>query len=516
MKTLSLSGPMASFRRCAAAVLLALITTLAFASPALAHADFASSTPSDGARVPAGLTAITLAFTASVEPVGPGFEVLDPSGWVRAPDLVEASADGASWTLRFTDPLATGDVGVRWMVAAPDAHPIDGSFVFTIAEADPLVAEDSALSIEHAGTSGRADPAGEGAVALEDFLDRSGRSTSPRLIAATGRAVGFAAGLVGIGALVFTAAVLRGSKGDVAHCVYWVRRAGLLVMVGALMEAIGQLGLVAGGEWSSVWRPSRVADAFWGSAGAAIALRAAGGWLLAFGPRIVVTQAQGVPDAVVAIRQRIDVGADRPVPLSEPALPATVDPLVHPRDAAWFVGRESAPAFVGSALVIAAFTMDGHTVTEGNRVLASLMSVFHVAGAAVWVGGVAMLGSTLRRRHRQGRELRALTLALRFSVLATLALGFVALPGLALAVTILEGPSELWSTDWGRLLLAKTGLVAGAALLGGYNHHVLIPGLADPSTASASAHRFRWVLRFELGMLIGAIVITAALLGASS
>lgn len=39
--------------------------------------------------------------------------------------------------LRFDEPLAGGDIGLRWMVAAPDAHPIGGSFSFTVTAAAP-------------------------------------------------------------------------------------------------------------------------------------------------------------------------------------------------------------------------------------------------------------------------------------------------------------------------------------------------------------------------------------------
>lgn len=127
-----------------------------------------------------------------------------------------------------------------------------------------------------------------------------------------------------------------------------------------------------------------------------------------------------------------------------------------------------------------------------------------------------MLAVVLWRRHRHGRRLRALHLALRFSVVATAALVAVAVAGLALTVIVLDAPSGLWSTQWGRTLMVKTVLVAFAAAGGAYNHRVLIPELSTAPDDPVLVARFRTVVTFEAVALAAAVAATAVLMGAAS
>lgn len=117
---------------------------------------------------------------------------------------------------------------------------------------------------------------------------------------------------------------------------------------------------------------------------------------------------------------------------------------------------------LGALALLAAHRFDGHTVTNGDRLFTGIVDLVPVTGGAVWTGGVLMLTSILWRRHRKGRELRGLQLAVRFSVVATIALAAVGIAGLTLSVIILDGPSATWSTSRGRLLVV-TALLRGAA-----------------------------------------------------
>ena len=142
-------------RQMTAACLAMFLAFDVWASPAAAHTGFESSDPADGSVTSGPVGAITLVFTADAEPTGDGFQLLDPDGTVREP--AEASTtDGRTWVLLFDPPISGGSVGVRWMVKAPDAHPIDGAFTFSTPATpappveDPLAADaapdDAALS----------------------------------------------------------------------------------------------------------------------------------------------------------------------------------------------------------------------------------------------------------------------------------------------------------------------------------------------------------------------------------
>ncbi len=98
---------------------------------ASAHTSFDSSTPTDGAVLAEPVDEILIAFTNPATEAGDGFVVLDPSGQVRAPSSV-TTEDGTLFRLAFDPPLDGGLVGVRWSVRAGDAHPIEGSFSFTV------------------------------------------------------------------------------------------------------------------------------------------------------------------------------------------------------------------------------------------------------------------------------------------------------------------------------------------------------------------------------------------------
>jgi copper transport protein len=330
--------------------------------------------------------------------------------------------------------------------------------------------------------------------------------------------------LIGVGALVFAAAVLRGDPRDIRHVLHWVRRAGVFVVVGAIIELVAQLAVDSGGRWSGVWSLSSLSSVLFSSFGIAVGLRLAGGVALSSGARIDIARASEAPDPVLAIRELVGVGAG---PANEfwgieghtprHGQPASAsEPYIHPGDHAWLPSVDSVGAMLGGLAILAAHLFDGHTVTKGNRLFTGMVDLVHVAGGAVWAGGVLMLASVLWRRHRQGRELRALQLALRFSVVATIALVAVGVAGLVLTVIVLDGPAELWTTQWGRLLMLKTLFVAGAAGAGGYNHKVLIPQMDRAPNDPALASQFRTIVTGEAVALVAVLVVTAFLMGAAS
>lgn len=509
-----------SIHRVATGVMTAVVAVVVLASPAAAHTGFESSDPADGATLDIPLDIITLVFTGEAEPTADGFQVLDPSGELRQPTEA-TTTDGLTWVLRFDPPISGGDAGMRWMVKAPDAHPIDGSFSFTVTAPAPTSLPDpSAVSGADAATPAVPTEQPD----LESFLDTGTDPTkTPLRVGAAGRMITLAGTLIGVGALVFAAAVLRGERRDVRHVLHWVRRAGLLVAFGATVELVAQLAVDSGGEWSAILAWSTISSVFVSSFGIAVALRVAGGLAMVSGARIDITHAIDAPDPVVAIRELVGAGAGPSNGFwvaehhaNHGRESTAAQPYLHEGDQAWFPTVDSAGALLGGLAVLVAHLFDGHTVTKGDRLFTGAVDFVHVAGGAVWVGGVLMLTSILWRRHRQGRELRALQLAVRFSVVATLALVAVGAAGLVLTVIVLDSPSELWATEWGRLLLLKTVFVGAAGVAGGYNHRVLIPQMGSAPDDAALTSQFRTVVTGEAIALVAVLVVTALLMGAAS
>ena len=493
-------------RRCSAAILVAVVALVVTATPASAHTGFESSNPGDGQTIDQPVTEISLTFSGDATPAGEGFVVLDPSGQIREPDEV-TSVDNLTWTLRFDEPLVGGAVGVRWRVAAPDAHPIDGSFSFTVIAEAPAAPEPAADEVaappaaaEVTSDVPEAEPAAtpadpqqetepdeastglqtEDGIDLESFLDTDadvapGASWLFRL----SRVLRLLGAVGGIGGAVFAALVLRSDASEVRSVLYWVRRAGAVLILGSVGTAVAQT-VTLESSWSGLWSTGAWGDTVWSSLGIAIALRLFGGGL--------VMTAAGVQGT---------------------------ETRAHEGDQAW--NSAASPAvFVGMLLIVASFLFDGHTVAEGPRWLHATANLVHVVTAATWAGGVAMLALVIALRRRNNVATRSLQLAVRFSVVATIALVAAGIAGISLSAIILDSPSQLWSTSWGQLLLVKVALVAIAASCGAYNHRVIVPELKRSAADAAVAHRFRNVITLEAIALLAVTVTTALLIGAST
>ena len=135
-----------------------------------------------------------------------------------------------------------------------------------------------------------------------------------------------------------------------------------------------------------------------------------------------------------------------------------------------------------------------------------------VGAAGAWVGGlvalaiVGVLGGLRGEGHR---------LLHRFSAIATVSIVAVGVAGVVMAAMVLDGFDELTSTDWGRLLLVKTALVAVAGLIGAYHHFRVVPEL-DRSADEAVVRRARTSLGVEAVVLLLVAVISGLLATAST
>jgi len=163
-------------------------------------------------------------------------------------------------------------------------------------------------------------------------------------------------------------------------------------------------------------------------------------------------------------------------------------------------------------MLLSSFLFDGHTATAGPRALVVLADLAHTAAAAVWTGGVLLLAVLLVARARRGERTSVAEMAARFSIPATVAVVFAGAAGVMLATLILNQPSDLVDTDWGRVLLTKTALVAAVALVGLYNNKRVVPALNVRNPASTVL--LRRTLTVE-ALLMLAVVLTTAILVSS-
>ncbi|TWJ20906.1 copper resistance CopC family protein [Micromonospora endolithica] len=226
-------------------LLPALVAALGIASPATAHFKLSEAVPADGARVNAPVKEIRLSFSAEGTPIGAGFKLFDGNG--GAVTVISHTPDrGRTWLLHPAAPLTTGAFELQWNVAAPDAHPLNGTVRFTVrpSTADPGATADphtTAGSHGHDGHGAPTMPSGKPATpALGHHIDhnRNAEQGAVRLVGSLGRWVSYGAILLGVGGLVFALTTLVGTRSDIRVVQKWVRASGLAVAAGAALELL--------------------------------------------------------------------------------------------------------------------------------------------------------------------------------------------------------------------------------------------------------------------------------------
>lgn len=471
----------------------AIFAIMLTAGPAAAHTGFDSSSPADGDVIDEPVTEIALTFTGDATPTGEGFVLLDPTGTVRKPDEA-TTTDNRTWVLGFNSPLAGGDVGVRWTVAAPDTHPINGSFSFTVTAPAPAGANSNAAE------SGDFEP-----VDLETFLTANiAEPAAANVIAAVARIANTLGAVLVIGGAAFAVFGFRGDPSDMHAVLRQVQQGGLLLVAGAMGEAATMTATLVG-EWSSQTSPTDLAEALWSSAGLAVVLRAAGGIMIASKTDARSLLPKGAHPQLATVQSGADPAAG---PSPDELVPHTDD---HVRDHPLGLA-----VLAGVMLVATSFMFDGHTASEGPRWLHSVVNLTHVTAAAVWAGGLVMLALTIHRRRNDNRPTHALQLAMRFSVIATITLIAAGIAGAALSIIVVDSISDVWATTWGRLLVMKVAVVVLAAAGGFYNQRVVVPALDRAPDHRPTIDRFRTVVAVEAVALLCVAAITAFLVAAST
>ena len=403
-----------------------LVLVLAPGPPAGAHTAFESSEPAEGETVDHPIDRITVVFTGEAEPAGDGFVVLTPQGDVVRPEVVRQD-DGRTFTLDFDPPLVDGEVGVRWSVRAGDAHPIEGSFRVSTtappptapplpttqptaaptpaptAPPEPATTEPESADTPTAAPEPTTAPALDASASLSPSPTPSpGPSVPPRPTPIAvddvsapmsmddfmnlddgfdaGRPFGWVGRWLSVTGAILGIGLFAFARLDPAVvATRSVAVAAAMLGAGAVAEAAGPVVGQSG------------ADALWSQSGAAIALRLC---------------------AAAAIAAGVTLARDTRV-------------------------RTTALA-VGAGAALASWLFDGHTVTEGSRVVASIATLAHVGAAAVWFGGIV----GLLQVHRSDRE-RFTPLVVRFSVVAAVALAVAGVAGIVLAIGVLDTASDV-------------------------------------------------------------------------
>ena len=484
---------------------LGLLGLILWASPAAAHVDFVGSTPANVSTVPGPVSEIVLEFSGAAEPIESDFRIENSSG--DSLPINSVTNDGETKVVvTSAAPLPTGRTKVLWALRGADGHKMSGSVAFTVtAEASAVppttiaANQSTTTAVPSAKTASEAERAETATAAISTTTNED--SGVAETIGVVARWIVYTSILLTVGALAYLLWVHRGTRAEGRRIVFFIRRASVLVILASVVEWFAQLSLWRSGSVSDLVSPSAWSELLTTGFAFGTVLRLVGAALVLKFVAMEVVPDQPSDSAPIADLNWIAEPDDnRSLLVDERSRSATLTR----------VRVESGPlAILGALLLVISESFIGHTASVEPRAVMALSDAVHLTAAGIWAAGAWLLAATLWRRHRRGEPLDAALLATRFSLLATVSLIAVAVSGAVLAWAILEQLSALWSSEFGRLLLAKTFVVFVIGCFGLHNRRVVLPALVGGD--EGYEEKFRKTIAIEAGLFVVVLLITSLL-----
>ncbi|MEV7888156.1 copper resistance CopC/CopD family protein [Streptomyces sp. NPDC002817] len=179
------------------------------------------------------------------------------------------------------------------------------------------------------------------------------------------------------------------------------------------------------------------------------------------------------------------------------------------RSPGWRVG-----ALAVSLGLLRATGMSGHNSEGGEPTWGALADLLHLLGAALWIGGLAMLAVAVLPRRRTGELAEVVP---GYSRLAAVAVTAIVGAGLVLTWQVVGSYDGLLHTSYGHLLLVKTAVLAAVLLIAQSSRRwvrtrldlaVLLRGDA------ATVRPFGYSVAAETGLVLVVLAVTSLLVTA--
>jgi len=438
------------------------------------HTELRTAEPAPGSNVEGEVRELRLSFTTAVQLRLSRVTVAGTMGEMPTGDLdLVDDSQGRDIRVPLPAALPPGGYRVTWQTAGPDSHIIRGDYTFSVAspaagatfpqEPEPA---DTLLEEEAAPPEGALPPPPAAAQPLP------GEGTTAGVVI---RWLFYLGIVLTVGATAFRLLALPALHRDRALGPLVVSasdRLRLLGWVGALLALAALPGrlwvqVAAGGGGAGVGGVANlVFGTPWGY-----------GWLLHLG---------GLALAMAGLLLTAPRGE---------------------RTGGWVV------VGVGGALLALVPSLSGHAATIEPRSLGLSLNFLHVIGASVWMGGLGALLMAgipaLKSGERdEGGGVPGLgALVNGYSRMALPAVVVILLSGSAQNFFLLGSPGNLVTTEWGRALLVKLGILTAAVALGLYNWRVVRPALKE--SPRPGLVRIPATVEFLLGL--GVLLATAIL-----
>ena len=481
--------------RGAACLLLIAASLLLAPASAFAHAKLLRSQPEAGASLGAPPRLVELWFSTEVSPGFSTIEVTDAGG-VRVDRGQVAHADAGKKAQVELGELPPGSYDVVWKVVSADEHTIRGKFTFkvTAAAATPAPAGATQTPPPPAAGVRPDDPAGSRDEGRSETAVAAGESTITWLdnlvrwlayLAMMTLFGGFASRLFVLGP-AFGGAEGAGdgdATATAARRTVRLLRAGAALLLPTLFVSLAlQSSAVNGVGLTEALSPARLGGVITETG---------------YGTAWLATTLAALAVAVIALV----LGRN-----AEGARAAA-------RKGLWWAG------LVASGVMFVGPSLTGHAMAAAGRYHFAVISDWlHLAAGGFWVGGlfhVALAAPAALARLGGAERGRAVgRIIARFTKVAVPSVVVVSLAGLYSSWIHLGGVGALWSTAYGRTLLAKLLLVAAMLLLGAVNGFRYGPragrlaGADDEGARVAVERGFLRSVRIEAAL--GVLVLLAA------
>lgn len=162
-----------------------------------------------------------------------------------------------------------------------------------------------------------------------------------------------------------------------------------------------------------------------------------------------------------------------------------------------FVGRFARFDYGWGAAVLLVKSLNGHSMAAGSQPWPVLLDLVHLAGAALWVGGMWTLVA-MRRIDREG----FMPLLHRFSGISLASIAVLAVTGTLQTLILLPNLRYVLYTEWGYELLAKVALVVAVIVVAAWLRRRMRAG--DPD-------RLRGLLRTDISLMAAIVLIVGVL-----
>ena len=428
---------------------LGLLLTLGVSSPAFAHSVLLESTPEDGAVLDTAPETVELRFNEPVQVVEDAFRLFPGDG---SPVALTARSVNSTVTVELPADIGDGAYSLAYRIVSADGHPVGGALTFQVGDGDYAAPDTSASP---------ADP-----VVTETIVS----------VLTAAQYLGL---LCLAGLLFFEHLVARAQHPARPRTRVLSRVAFGTAVVASLLLIPASGARVTGNEFVS----------YRGDSGDLVILPAST-WMPGVSWQLLATAAVvfvlGLAAVILDARGR--------------TVPAGV------------VGVLCATGALATPILV------GHTQTVQPIWVMLAADLGHLLTGAFWVGGAIGLACFLigARPVRPAPEPRvpagtALEVVNRFSRYALISVIVLGVSGLVMGVLIIGSWTALFTSDYGRLLMVKLGIVAVVVLLAAWNRLGILPRIARQDAPAAQWRSLRRVVTWEAVLLIAVVCVTGFL-----